>query len=97
MYVRRSTDLKDPSSLLPASSNYNAVIKGIPVCSSMVPCPYYLPDDFVLIDFRYATSETDIQQGDTITISGSEVYEVITGSYNQYTETAGILICARKV
>ena len=97
MYVRRSTDLKDPSSLLPASSNYNAVIKGIPVCSSMVPCPYYLPDDFVLIDFRYATSETDIQQGDTITISGSEVYEVITGSYNQYVETAGILLCARKV
>lgn len=97
IYVRRSTDLKDLSSLLPASSNYNAVIKGIPVCSSMVPCPYYLPDDFVLIDFRYASSETDIQQGDTITISGSEVYEVITGSYNQYTETAGILLCARKV
>ena len=97
IYVRRSTDLKDLGSLLPASSNYNAVIKGIPVCSSMVPCPYYLPDDFVLIDFRYASSQTDIQQGDTITISGSEVYEVITGSYNQYTETAGILLCARKV
>jgi len=97
IYVRRSTDLKDPQSLLPASAHYNAVIKGIPVCSSMVPCPYYLPDDFVLIDFRYSSSETDIQQGDTITISGSEVYEVITGSYNQYTETAGILLCARRV
>jgi len=97
LYVRRSTDLKDPSSSLPSSTNYNAVIKGIPVCSSMVPCPYYLPDDFVLIDFRYAASETDIQQGDTITISGSEVYEVIHGSYNQYTETAGILLCARRV
>ena len=96
IYVRRSTDLKDPYTM-DASQNYNAVIKGIPVCSSMVPCPYYLPDDFVLIDFRYATSETDIQQGDTITISGSEVYEVITGSYNQYVETAGILLCARKV
>ena len=96
IYVRRNTDLKDPYTM-DASQNYNAVIKGIPVCSSMVPCPYYLPDDFVLIDFRYATSETDIQQGDTITISGSEVYEVITGSYNQYVETAGILLCARKV
>jgi len=63
----------------------------------MVPCPYYIPDDFVLIDFDYATPSTNIQQGDTITISGSEVYTVITGSYNQTTRTRGILFCARTV
>ena len=81
----------------PAELDYNAVIKGIPVCSKMVPCPYYLPDDFVLIDFKYSTSETDFTQGDTITISGSEVYEIIQASYNQSGETSGIALCARRV
>jgi len=80
-----------------SNSNFNAVIKGIPLNAQMVPCPYYLPDDFVLIDFDYATPAANIQQGDTITISGSEVYTVITGSYNQTTRTRGILFCARTV
>ena len=56
-----------------------------------------MPDDFVLIDFKLTASGQDIKQGDTITISGSEVYTVITGSYNKNTETAGILFCARTV
>ena len=80
-----------------SESNFNAVIKGIQLSNKMVPCPYYLPDDFVLIDFDYATDAANIQQGDTITISGSEVYTVITGSYNQTTRTRGILFCARTV
>lgn len=75
--------------------DFNAVIKGIPINTSMIPCPYYIPDDFVLIDFSYSTPSANIQQGDTITISGSEVYTVITGSYN--TSTSGILFCARTV
>lgn len=77
--------------------NFNAVIKGIPLNAKMIPCPYYLPDDFVLINFDYATPAANIQQGDTVTISGSEVYTVITGSYNQTDRTRGILFCARKV
>lgn len=77
--------------------SYNAVIKGIPLSTAMVPCPYYLPDDFVLIQFDYASPSSNIQQGDTITISGSEVYTVITGSYNQTDRTRGILFCARTV
>jgi hypothetical protein len=81
------------------NSNFNAVIKGIPLNSRLIPCPYYLPDDFVLIDFDYSVSAANIQQGDTITISGSEVYTVIMGSYNQTTNsrTRGILFCARTV
>ena len=79
------------------SSNFNAVIKGLPLNPLMVPSPYYMPDDFVLIDFDYETPSANIQQGDTITISGSEVYTVITGSYNQTTRTRGILFCARTV
>lgn len=77
------------------TSNYNAVIKGIPINAQFVPIPYYMPDEFVLIDFDYAIPSANILQGDTITISGSEVYTVITGSYNQTTRTRGILFCAR--
>ena len=80
-----------------SSANYNAVIKGIPLSTVMVPSPYYLPDDFVFIDFSSATDQQIIQQGDTVTVSGGEVYTVITGSYNQTTRTRGILFCARKV
>ena len=80
----------------PDSLNYNAVIKGIPLSSQLVPCPYYLPDDFVLINFDHASPGQNIQQNDTVTISeGSEVYTVIDGAYNQDTRTRGILLCAR--
>lgn len=82
---------------LPSASNFNAVIKGIPISTNLIPVPYYIPDDFVLIDFDYPTPSANIQQGDTITISGSEVYTVISGSYNQTTRTRGILFCARTV
>ena len=80
----------------PDSLNYNAVIKGIPLSSMLVPCPFYLPDDFVLINFDHASPGQNIQQNDTVTISeGSEVYTVIDGAYNQDTRTRGILLCAR--
>jgi len=78
-------------------TSYRSVIKGIPINGNLIPCPYYMPDDFVLIDFKLDASGQDIRQGDTVTISGSEVYTVITGSYNKYNETSGMLFCARTV
>ncbi len=75
--------------------DFNAVIKGIPINSKLIPFPFYMPDDFVLIQFDYASPSANIQQGDTVTVSASEVYEVITGSYNQTDRTRGILFCAR--
>ena len=83
------------SDVLPDSSNYNAVIKGIPLQSTFIPTPYYMPDDFVLIDFHHDAPSANIQQYDTVTISGSEVYTVIQGSYDQAGATDGILFCAR--
>ena len=80
-----------------SDANYNAVIKGIPLNAMMVPSPYNIPEDFGLIDFEYDAPSINIQQGDTITISGSEVWVVIQGSYNQTTKTRGLLFCARKV
>ena len=77
------------------ATNYNAVIKGIPLNALYAPCPYYIPDDFALIQFDYANPGANIQQGDTITISGSEVWTIIQGSYSQTNRTRGILFCAR--
>lgn len=102
----RTGGLKDKGLLTTSNSSYgniypittyNSVIKGIPINGNLIPCPYYMPDDFVLIDFKLTASGQDLKQGDTVTISGSEVYTVITGSYNKYGETAGILFCARTV
>jgi len=92
-YTRLSTSNDNVSS----DANFNAVVKGLPLSVNLLPVPYYLPDDFVLIDFDYASPSANIQQGDTVTISGSEVYTVIQGSYNQTTRTRGILFCARTV
>ena len=77
------------------NANYGAVIKGIPLNTRLVPCPYYIPDDFALIQFDYASPDALIQMWDTVTVSGSEVYTVITASYNQTNRTRGIAFCAR--
>lgn len=87
------------SEQIASDTNYNAVIKGLPLNAAFMPVPYYIPDDFVLIQFRYPNVSANIQQGDTITISGSEVYTVITGSYDNVNSNAtrGILFCGRTV
>lgn len=76
-------------------TEFNAVIKGIPINLYYVPCPYYLPDDFVFIQFDTGIPSSNVQQGDTITVSASEVYTIITASYSQDTTTRGIAFCAR--
>jgi hypothetical protein len=82
---------------LSSDLDFNAVIKGIPLNARIMPVPYYIPDDFVLIDFYYNVSGVNIQQGDTISISGSEQYTVIQGSYRQTGGTYGVLFCGRVV
>lgn len=79
------------------AADFNAVIKGIPLNAMMVPSPYNMPEDFALIDFVYNAPSINIQQGDTITISGTEVWTVIQGHYNQDTTTRGLLFVGRKV
>ena len=89
-----------PSDNLPASMNYNAIWNGIPICSKWIPCPYYIPDDFAYISFEYNVPDQDIQQWDTITVSGSEIYTIISASYRNDTSTGrtiGIAFCGRTV
>lgn len=78
-------------------ANFNAVVKGLPLNGNLIPMPYYIPDDFVIIQFYYNAANANIQQGDTITVSASEVYKVIAGSYSQTGVTRGVLFCARVV
>lgn len=96
-YIRDNASTSNRGIGISSSSNFNAVIKGIPINALLVPVPYYIPEEFVLIDFDYALPSATILQGDTVTISGGEVYTVITGSYNQTTRTRGILFCARTI
>ena len=63
-----------------ANANYHKPIKGLPINSSWFPCPYYLPDDFVMIQLAVTPGATVVRSGDTITVSGSEVYTVIEAS-----------------
>ena len=86
------------------SVNYYKPIKGLPLSINIAPIPYYLPDDFVVIPFDITPGQADIRVGDTITISASEVYEVVHYSYSQLDEsydgitdnrTIGVVFAAR--
>ena len=99
IYYRNSTYDKTDAFI-----DYYRPIKGIPIMSHFVPCPYYIPDDFVLIQVSTAPGLTDFRPGDTITVSGSEKYVVILGCVNQSQEglnqiagdsTVGMLFCGR--
>ena len=83
-----------------SAADYYKVIKTIPVSNQLVPCPYYLPDDFVMLHFDTAPGLAEFYSGDTVTITaGSEVYTVIDYGYvqnqNSDTRTRGVLFCAR--
>ena len=78
-------------------TTYRSVVKGIPLSANIIPCPYYLPDDFVLLEINYPQSEVDFLQGDIIKISETEQYVIIKGSYNKWETTNGIFFCGRVV
>ena len=71
--------------------SYYKPLKGLPISNHIVPCPYYLPDDFVIIQAEVTPGATEFRVGDTITVSGSEVYTIITADeYNNQTGLDGI-------
>ena len=89
-----------------SSMDFYRPIKGIPLLNVFAPCPYYLPDDFVIIPIGSAPGLTEFRTGDTVTISGSEKYEVIVAQVQNSQEgldgvnsgsTIGTLFCARIV
>ena len=86
-------------------TNYYRPISGIPIDNSLIPCPYYLPDDYVLIQVGSNPGATEYNPGDTVTISaGVEVYTIVAAQYvNNETgiddvansSTIGMLFCVR--
>jgi len=80
-YYRNSTYDKYNNIGMPAGSDYYKPIKTIPISRKMIPCPYYIPDDFVLLQVATTPGLTEFRPGDTVTVSGSEIYEVIQAGY----------------
>ena len=64
------------------SADYYKPISGLPITTALLPIPYYIPDDFVMLPVAATPGATAFRTGDTVTInSGSEVYEIILASY----------------
>ena len=80
-YYRNSTYDRNGTYVVDANADYYKPIKGIPIAHNMIPCPYYLPDDFVMLQFSTTPGATVFRPGDTVTVSPSEVYEVILAGY----------------
>lgn len=103
-YYRNSTyDAFDGKSVS-SSADYYKPIKGLPVCINLLPIPYYLPDDFVMLQVGTTPGLTAFRTGDTVTVSGSEVYEIIWAEYQSQqngldqvdnNSTIGMLFMAR--
>lgn len=63
------------------SANFYKPMKGIPISNQLMPCPYYLPDDYIMLQVSTSPGLTQFRPGDTITISPSEIYEIIIAGY----------------
>lgn len=87
-----------------ASANYYKPMKGLPIDNRLMPCPYYLPDDYVMLQVATSPGLTEFRPGDTVAISAGEVYEIILAGYETQqngldniasNQSMGMLFCAR--
>ncbi len=81
IYYRNSTYDTFSGNSVASGADYYKPIKGLPINERMVPCPYYLPDDFVMLQVSTTPGLTQFRTGDTVTIGGTETYEIIRASY----------------
>jgi len=82
-YYRNSTYDGYSNKRVSASANYYKPMKGLPISNTLMPCPYYLPDDFVVLQVATSPGLTQFRVGDTVEISASERYEIIEAGYEQ--------------
>ena len=99
-----SLNYADRNKFVSPSANYYKPIKGIPISNYLMPCPYYIPDDYIMLQVATSPGLTQFRTGDTITVSPSEIYEIIVASYQtsqngldnvNNNNSIGILLCAR--
>lgn len=81
LYYRNSVYDQYNGNSVASDADYYKPFKGLPINERMVPCPYYLPDDFVMLSVSTTPGLTQFRTGDTVTIGGTETYEIIRGSY----------------
>jgi hypothetical protein len=95
---------KDRLKIVATQANYYKPIKGMPIANNLMPCPYYIPDDFIMLQVSTTPGLTTFSPGDTVEISPSEVYEVILAGYQtsqvgldgiSNNSSMGMLFCGR--
>ena len=103
-YSYTSATYGPTTNAMSSSADYYKPIKGLPITNACLPVPYYLPDDFVMLQVATTPGLVSFRTGDTVTISGSEVYEIIMASYESQqngldnvnnNSTIGMLFMAR--
>jgi len=72
------------------SVDYNPIITGLPICHIYVPCPYFIPADFGVMEL---TATNNLSYGDTVTNSGA-TWTVVQYS-NNYTYNTGMAFLAK--
>ncbi len=99
-----SISYTDRDKSVSSSANYYKPMKGIPISNNLMPCPYYIPDDFIMLQVATSPGLTQFRPGDTITVSPSEIYEIILAGYQTSlngldnvsgNNSIGMLFCAR--
>jgi len=81
----------DNLGVVDSSQNYYKPIKGIPISHTFAPCPYYLPDDFVMVQAAVTPGGTMFRPGDTVEVATNEKYVIIVGDeYNNMEGLDGI-------
>lgn len=102
--AQTSLNYADRNKSVSPSANYYKPIKGIPISHALMPCPYYLPDDYIMLQVSTSPGLTQFRPGDTITVSPSEIYEIILAGYQtsqngldnvNNNSSIGMLFCAR--
>ena len=95
----------DRQKRLATQTDYYRPIKGIPITNRFAPCPYYMPDTFVMIQAAVQPGKTHFRPGDIVQISTSEKYTVIVAdqTFDQQgldwisgNTSRGMLFCARR-
>mgnify|MGYP001181224267 CR=1 FL=1 len=99
-----NTRYKDGIRNVGTTSDWYKPLKGLPICNQLAPCPFYMPDDFVMLQVAVTPGQTEFRPGDQVDISSSEKYKIIlsdnikdqTGLDGTTGATAvGMLFCAR--
>lgn len=78
------------------AADYNPVITGIPINNLMVPCPYFLPNDFGITE---VVGTNSIEYGDLVSVGATTKWKILQYASNQnaITNNSAIAFVAKTV